>query len=54
VREPAQRRLLATDPHSPNEWRAAEVRNLDAWYAAFDIKAGAKMYLPPEERIKVW
>ena len=53
-REGFLRQQLATDPHSPGEWRAAEVRNVDAWYAAFDIKAGAKMYLPPEERVKVW
>ena len=43
-----------TDPHSPGEWRAAEVHNVDAWYAAFDIKPGMKMYLPPEKRVKVW
>ena len=48
------RQQLATDPHSPGEWRAAEVRNVDAWYAAFDVKPGAKMYLPPEQRVKVW
>jgi putative endopeptidase len=53
-REGFLRQQLATDPHSPGEWRAAEVRNMDAWYAAFDVKPGAKMYLPPEKRVKVW
>jgi putative endopeptidase len=53
-RESFLRQQLATDPHSPGEWRAAEVRNMDAWYAAFDVKPGAKMYLPPERRVKVW
>jgi len=48
------RQQLATDPHSPGEWRAAEVRNIDAWYAAFDVKPGARMYLPPDQRVKVW
>ena len=53
-REDYMRQALATDPHSPGEWRAAQVRNLDSWYAAFDVKPGAKMYLPAEERIRVW
>jgi len=51
-RESFLRQQLAIDPHSPGEWRAAEVRNVDAW--AFDIKPGAKMYLPPDQRVKVW
>jgi putative endopeptidase len=53
-REGFLRQQLATDPHSPGEWRAAEVRNIDAWYAAFDVKPGAKMYLAPDQRVKVW
>jgi len=53
-RESFLRQQLATDPHSPGEWRAAEVRNVDAWYAAFDVKPGARMYLPPDQRVKVW
>jgi putative endopeptidase len=53
-REGFLRQQLATDPHSPGEWRAAEVRNVDAWYAAFDVKPGARMFLPPDQRVKVW
>ncbi|MDB5453808.1 MAG: hypothetical protein JWO33_2386 [Caulobacteraceae bacterium] len=53
-REANLRRQLATDPHSPSQWRAAEVRNLDAWYRAFDVKPGMRDYLPPEQRVKVW
>ena len=53
-RESFLRQQLATDPHSPGEWRAAEVRNIDAWYAAFDVKSGSRMYLPPEQRVRVW
>lgn len=52
--EAFMRRALATDPHSPGEWRAAEVRNLDAWYSAFDVRPGQRMYLAPDERVKVW
>ncbi|HEY8574159.1 M13 family metallopeptidase [Phenylobacterium sp.] len=53
-RENALRQQLISDPHSPNEWRSAEVRNMDAWYREFDVKPGQKMYLPPEQRVRVW
>jgi len=53
-RENALRQQLISDPHSPNEWRSAEVRNMDAWYAEFGVKPGQKMYLPPEGRVRVW
>jgi putative endopeptidase len=45
---------LTTDPHSPGNFRPYVVRNLDAWYAAFDVKPGEKYYLGPAERLKVW
>jgi putative endopeptidase len=53
-REPLLRRLLVTDGHSPGMYRAATVRNLDAWYPAFDVKPGQGLYLAPEQRVKVW
>ncbi len=53
-RENALRAQLISDPHSPNEWRAAEVRNVDAWYAEFGVKPGQKMYLAPDARVRVW
>ncbi|WP_010186779.1 M13 family metallopeptidase [Sphingomonas sp. PAMC 26605] len=53
-REPALRSQLLSDPHSPGPFRTAEVRNVDAWYAAFGVKPGDKMYLAPAERVKVW
>ena len=53
-REDALRQSLSTNPHSPGEWRAAEVRNVDPWYAAFDVKPGQKWYLPPEQRVRIW
>jgi putative endopeptidase len=53
-RENALRQQVLTDPHSPSEWRVAEVRNIDAWYAAFDVKPGQKMYLAPGARVRVW
>lgn len=46
---------LTTDPHSPSQYRTNGVlRNLDAWYAAFDIQEGDALYLPPEERVSIW
>jgi predicted metalloendopeptidase len=54
VREPAARQRLVTDSHAPDEYRADTVRNLDAWYQAFDVKAGAKLYLAPADRVPVW
>jgi putative endopeptidase len=52
--EAAAQRIL-TDPHSPEQYRTnAPISNMDAWYTAFDIKPGDKMYKKPEDRIKVW
>jgi putative endopeptidase len=48
------RRQVTTDAHAPEEFRVATVRNLDAWYAAFDVKPGEKLYLPPPDRIRIW
>jgi putative endopeptidase len=46
---------LHTDPHSPAMARVnAVVRNVDAWYAAFDIKPGDKLYVAPADRVKIW
>ncbi|MBD8063792.1 M13 family metallopeptidase [Oceanitalea stevensii] len=48
-------RLLSIDPHSPNEFRCnGVVRNLDAFVEAFDVKPTDALYLPPEERVRIW
>jgi endothelin-converting enzyme/putative endopeptidase len=54
VREAALRRQILTDSHSPAAYRVATVRNIDAWYSAFDIQPGAKLYLAPAARVKIW
>jgi putative endopeptidase len=54
AREPSLRAQIATNEHAPDPWRAETVRNLDAWYAAFGVRAGQAMYLAPTERIRVW
>ena len=53
-REGALRQQVLTDPHSPSEYRADAVRNIDAWYPAFGAKEGEKLYLKPEERVRIW
>jgi putative endopeptidase len=46
---------ILTDPHSPSEYRAVgPVVNMDAWYKAFNVQPGDKLYKKPEERIKIW
>jgi putative endopeptidase len=55
VREQQAREYLATDPHSPPEYRSnGIVRNFDEWYAAFAVKPGDKLYLPPAQRVRIW
>jgi putative endopeptidase len=55
VREGAQRQQLLTDPHSPAKFRVnGIVRNVDAWYKAFNIKPGDALYLAPEKRVHIW
>ena len=54
IREAALRQRLVTDGHAPPEYRADTVRNLDAWYGAFDVRAGQRLYLAPADRVRVW
>jgi putative endopeptidase len=55
IRDDALRQQLATDPHSPANVRAvAPLRNDDAWYAAFNVKPGDKLYLAPADRVRIW
>jgi putative endopeptidase len=53
-REDTLRQQVMTDPHAPAEFRAAEVRNVDAWYAGFNVQAGEKLYLAPPDRVQIW
>jgi putative endopeptidase len=54
TREPALRNRILTDGHAPSEYRASTVRNIDAWYRAFGVKAGEALYLAPADRVRVW
>ena len=53
-REAGLRQQVLTDPHAPDEYRADEVRNVDAWYKAFNVQPGEKLYLAPAERVRIW
>jgi putative endopeptidase len=53
-REASLRARIATDVHAPAGFRAQTVRNLDAWYVAFDVQPGQKLYLAPAQRVKIW
>jgi predicted metalloendopeptidase len=54
TRDPSLRNLILTDGHAPARYRASTVRNLDPWYAAFDVKPGEKLYLAEKDRVRVW
>jgi putative endopeptidase len=53
-REAALRQQVMTDPHSPGEYRSDMVRNVDAWYPAFNVQPGEKLYLAPPDRVQIW
>jgi len=54
AREQAFRNALLTDVHAPGRYRSETVRNIDAWYPAFDVKEGQQRYLAPAGRVKIW
>jgi putative endopeptidase len=54
-RDERLRNQVLTDPHSPAQFRVnGVVRNVDAWYTAFNVKPGDKLYLPPDQRVHIW
>jgi endothelin-converting enzyme/putative endopeptidase len=54
-RDDMLRQLVLTNPHAPDIYRTnGAVRNIDAWYDAFGIKEGDKLYLPPDQRVHIW
>jgi predicted metalloendopeptidase len=55
MRDEAVKTLVKTDPHSPGMYRAyVPLQNVDAFYKAFDIKAGDGMYIAADKRVKIW
>ena len=55
IREEALRNQVVSDSHSPGEFRAnGTVRNMDEWYDAFDVPSSAKLFVEPEQRVRIW
>jgi putative endopeptidase len=49
------KRQVVSDPHSPRQFRVnGVVRNIDAWYGAFDVKPDDKLYVAPDARVHIW
>jgi putative endopeptidase len=54
-REGALRELVMSDVHSPSQFRVnGPLPNIDAWYSAFGVQPGDKLYIKPEERVRIW
>jgi predicted metalloendopeptidase len=52
--EASLRQQVAADTHSPGKYRSDTVRNVDAWYKAYEITPNDKLYLKPEDRVRIW
>jgi predicted metalloendopeptidase len=53
-REEQLRQIVLADAHAPDQFRALTVRNIDAWYSAFNVQQGQKLFLAPNQRVKIW
>jgi len=54
IRDEALRSQIITNEHAPDRERAQTVRNIDAWYDSYDVKPEQKLYLKPQERVRIW
>jgi putative endopeptidase len=54
IRDAALRKQIITNEHAPDRERAQTVRNVDAWYEAYAVKPGEKLYLDSEHRVRIW
>jgi len=45
---------VLTNGHAPGQYRALTVRNIDAWYQAFEVQPGQTLYLTPDARVRIW
>jgi predicted metalloendopeptidase len=53
-RDEGLRAQVTSNDHAPETYRVATVRNLDAWYEAFDVRPGHRLYIEPGARVRVW
>ena len=54
IRSDALRTQITTNDHAPENFRVSTVRNIDAWYDAFDVLPGQRLYLEPQARVRIW
>ncbi|MDE2488921.1 MAG: peptidase M13, partial [Alphaproteobacteria bacterium] len=55
IRPDFARQMAVVDPHSPAKFRVnGTIRNIDGWYSAYDVKPGDKLYIPPQDRVRIW
>jgi putative endopeptidase len=54
MRDDALRTQAATNDHAPEIFRISTVRNMDAWYDAFNVQPGQRLYLEPKSRVRIW
>jgi putative endopeptidase len=55
IRDDTLRQRLVTDPHSPAVYRVnGTIRNIPGWYSAFGVKEGDKLYVAPDQRVRIW
>ena len=55
IRDETLKQRLVTDPHSPARYRVnGTIRNIDGWYKAFGVAPGETLYVPPEQRVRIW
>jgi putative endopeptidase len=54
TREAALRQQVISDPHAPAHYRTDTVRNIESWYNAFTVRSGDKLYLAPQDRVRIW
>lgn len=54
-RDEALKQQIIAGPHSPGYYRVnGTIRNMEGWYSAYDVKPGDKLYIAPENRVKIW
>jgi putative endopeptidase len=54
IRDDAMRTQVSSNDHAPEPYRVLTVRNIDAWYDAFDVIPGQQLYLQPSARVRIW
>ncbi|WP_304440584.1 M13-type metalloendopeptidase, partial [Phenylobacterium sp. CCH12-B4] len=55
IRDEALRQQVVTDPHSPAYYRVnGTIRNIPGWYDAWNVQPGDQLYVPPEQRVRIW